>query len=136
VERIVDGDTLAVRVRVWLGQEVAVLLRLAGIDAPELRGGCDAERAAALAARDALAALVTGGEIVLTAIEGDKYFGRVVAVAVTPAGADLAALLLASGHARAYDGGTRQGWCAADESEAVVETGTDAAAAQIAARAE
>jgi endonuclease YncB( thermonuclease family) len=32
VERVVDGDTLAVRVRVWLGHELAVLVRVRGID--------------------------------------------------------------------------------------------------------
>ena len=43
VERIVDGDTLAVRVAIWLEQDLNVLVRIRGIDAPELRGRCDDE---------------------------------------------------------------------------------------------
>ncbi len=37
VERVIDGDTLAVRVPVWIGQELTVLVRVRGIDAPERR---------------------------------------------------------------------------------------------------
>jgi endonuclease YncB( thermonuclease family) len=40
VERVVDGDTLAVRAKIWIGHEIDVLVRLRGIDAPELRGDC------------------------------------------------------------------------------------------------
>ena len=41
VERVVDGDTLAVRARVWLGQDIHVLVRIRGIDAPELKANCN-----------------------------------------------------------------------------------------------
>ena len=34
VERVVDGDTLVVRARIWLGQELRIMVRVAGIDAP------------------------------------------------------------------------------------------------------
>ena len=36
IERVVDGDTIDVRARIWLGQEIVVRVRLAGLDAPEL----------------------------------------------------------------------------------------------------
>jgi endonuclease YncB( thermonuclease family) len=111
VERVVDGDTLAVRVTVWLQQDLSVLVRLRGIDAPELRGGCAGERAHAAEAAGALRRLVEDGRVVLTAIEGDKYFGRVVADVATQAGEDLSAALLAGGFARPYDGGARSDWC-------------------------
>src|SRR5688500_15732704 len=68
VERVVDGDTLAVRVNVWLGQELRVLVRVRGIDAPELRGDCEAEKAQARDATAALARLVGDGSVVLSAI--------------------------------------------------------------------
>ena len=45
VERVVDGDTLAVRVPVWIGQELTVLVRVRGIDAPERKSRCATERA-------------------------------------------------------------------------------------------
>ncbi len=78
VERIIDGDTLAVRVTVWLGHDIRVLVRVRGVDAPELRGECESEEAQAAAAV-ALARLVEPGPVSLTNIEGDKYFGRVLA---------------------------------------------------------
>ena len=38
VERIIDGDTLEVRVDLWPGLQAINVLRVRGIDAPELRG--------------------------------------------------------------------------------------------------
>lgn len=112
VERVVDGDTVAVRVRVWLEQDLRVLVRVRGIDTPELRGECDSERARAGKAREVLSHLVAGGPIVLTNIEGDKYFGRVVADVLTSGGDDVGKALLATGLARRYDGRSRAAWCA------------------------
>jgi len=111
VERVVDGDTLAVRARIWLGQDVAVLVRLRGIDAPELRARCAAERELAEAAKAALSSLVGEGGVTISKVEEDKYGGRVVADVARADGKDLSALLLASGHARAYAGGGRVFWC-------------------------
>ena len=91
VERIVDGDTLSVRVTIWLQHDIRVSVRLRGIDAPELRGRCDAEKLRAEAATKALARLVVDQPVTLTAIEGDKYFGRVVADVATSEGEDIAA---------------------------------------------
>jgi micrococcal nuclease len=112
VERVVDGDTIAVRVEIWLQQNLEVLVRVRGIDAPELRGDCDLERIRAAEATAALQRLVTGGVVTLTEIEGDKFYGRVVADVTTPQGANVGRELVAAGLARSYDGGTRQGWCA------------------------
>ena len=111
IERVVDGDTLAVQVAIWLGQELSVLVRIRGIDAPELRGNCDSERVRAQTAASALEQIVSDGEAVLTEIEGDKFFGRVVADVATSDGADVADSLIAGHHARVYDGGARQSWC-------------------------
>jgi endonuclease YncB( thermonuclease family) len=111
VERVVDGDTLRARVVIWLGQELDVLVRIRGIDAPEINGRCASESERAAAATAALRRLVSGGTVVLTSVEGDKYFGRVVADVATPDGADVGAALIAGGHARAYDGGARRSWC-------------------------
>ncbi|WP_245615562.1 thermonuclease family protein [Afifella pfennigii] len=113
VERVVDGDTLAVRATIWLGQEVRVLVRLRGVDAPELRAACARERAMAKASKAALAELLGEGAVTLSSIDADKYGGRVVADVARADGADLAALLLAAGHARPYGGGSRAPWCVA-----------------------
>lgn len=111
VERVIDGDSLAVRVEVWLGLEVATVVRLRGIDAPELAGRCPDERRRAASAREALAALVAGGAISLAGVETDKYGGRVVADVADGSGRLLAAALVDAGLARPYDGGRRGGWC-------------------------
>ncbi len=115
VLRIIDGDTLEVRVPVWLGQELVTKVRLRGIDAPEIRGACGTEREQALRARDRLEALVAGKPVWLTEIGLDKYHGRVVARLMAGEESrpvDAGAALLREGHARAYDGKARMGWCA------------------------
>lgn len=111
VERVVDGDTLAVRVAVWLGLEVSVRVRIRGIDAPELRARCPQERELAEAAAAHLAALVGEGPVALTNIAGGKFYGRVIADVASAAARDLAEAMLAPGLARPYDGGRRDGWC-------------------------
>ncbi len=111
VERVIDGDSLLVRVRIWLGQEVSTIVRLRGIDAPELKGRCDSERAGAEAAQRFLTDAVAGGEVTLAAIENDKFGGRVIAQVLAPGGVDVGAAMVAQGLARHYAGGRREGWC-------------------------
>ena len=113
VIEVIDGDTVRVRARVWLGQDVETAVRIAGIDTPELRGAdCDAERRLAEAARDRLAALLDGGAVHLWDIEHGTFAGRVVARVETADGRDVGAPLLADGLARPYDGRSRRpAWC-------------------------
>jgi micrococcal nuclease len=111
VVEVVDGDTLRVRAQVWLDLELETLVRLRGIDTPELRGKCEAEKAQARAAKDALARLAADGPVALTQVEYEKYAGRVLADIAGASGQDLAQAMIAAGHARAYAGGARQGWC-------------------------
>ena len=110
VVRVVDGDTIEVRASIWPGHEVQVLVRLHGIDAPELPGRCPAERFKAEAARDLVRRLTRGRAVALHGVRHGKYAGRVVARVVAGKG-DLATALLAAGLARRYAGGKRQGWC-------------------------
>ena len=112
VERVVDGDTLDVRADIWLGQSLNVRVRIAGVDAPELRARCEEERRRALAARDYLVRRLGGAEVRLSSVVYDKYGGRVRA-AVTDADGDVAAALIAKGLARPYHGERRQTWCPA-----------------------
>ncbi len=111
VERVIDGDTLAVRVPVWIGQELTVFVRVRGIDAPERKGRCAAERALAKRASAYLAAMVSGGPVRLSRISGGKYFGRVLADVTTAEGNDVARRLLSRKLARPYRGKARAGWC-------------------------
>jgi micrococcal nuclease len=109
-----DGDTLRVRARIWVGQEIVVNVRLAGIDTPELRGRCPSERAMAQRARAFVTGAIGAGPVRLRRIRNGKYAGRVLAQVETQDGADLGAALRRAGLARAYGGGRRLGWCGAD----------------------
>lgn len=111
VVKVIDGDTLDVSVRVWLGQTVRVRVRLDGVDTPELRGGCADERRQAQAARSWLERQLDGRSIALRQVRFAKYAGRVVARVELDDGQDLSVMLLRAGLARPYDGGKRAGWC-------------------------
>jgi endonuclease YncB( thermonuclease family) len=111
VLRVIDGDTFEARVHVWPGLDVTTKVRLRGIDAPELRARCSAERIKAEAARDALREILAQGAVGVYGISIDKYGGRVVADAATRSTADVSAELLKRGQARFYAGGHRDGWC-------------------------
>jgi micrococcal nuclease len=108
---VIDGDTFEARVTLFPGQEIVTRIRLAGVDAPELRGRCPGETAAAGEARQALADLVERRPLQLSELRGDKYFGRVVARVDAPDVGDVGQALVAAGHARPYGGGKRRGWC-------------------------
>ena len=99
--RVIDGDTVEARVRVWLGLDLTILVRLRDINTPELRGRCPGERAAAEAARAFVAGLLPEkGPVRLTAVRHDKYHGRIDAAIELPSGQDLATALRTAGHAR------------------------------------
>lgn len=113
VVRVVDGDTIRVRARIWVDQEVNVAVRLAGIDAPEIyRPKCDAEKVKARAAKDAVAGQV-GTQVFLREVRNGKYAGRVVADAVLSDGESLSERLIAQGHA--IPDGAEKPWCDAPE---------------------
>lgn len=111
VLEVIDGDTIRVEAQVWLDQRLVILVRLAGIDTPEMKAKCDAERAHAAAARAHLVQELAGGTVTLADIRYGKYAGRVTATVRNDAGADIAQDLLAGGYARPYSGGRRGDWC-------------------------
>lgn len=110
VVRVIDGDTFEARVRIWLGQDLTVLVRIRDIDAPELHGGCPGEPKAAAAARDHLAALLGSGPVSLVNIRHDKFARRIDAAVRLSSGTDVGAAMLGAGHARASHRG-RLSWC-------------------------
>jgi len=82
-----------------------------GIDAPELRGRCEAERQLARRATAYVRAALASGEVRLTNISGGKYYGRILADVTTVEGNSIAAALLRNGLARPYKGRKRAPWC-------------------------
>lgn len=111
VIEVLDGDTFLAEALVWPGHTVTVNVRIRGIDAPEMKGRCDAERAAAIGARDALAGLIAQGGVIISNIAGAKYYGRVLADVATPDGRALDRFLLDRNLVRPYGGGRRKAWC-------------------------
>ena len=106
VVAVYDGDTITVAARpARKGQPFLFKVRLAGIDAPEIRGGSIAEKQAALEARDFLRNLTLNKNVTLSNLEKEKY-GRLLAN-VKHRGRDLSRVLLECGHAVPYDGGTK-----------------------------
>ena len=105
------GDTFEARVHVWPGIDITTKVRLRGIDAAEMKARCPDERRKAEAARDALAAMLNDGDVMVARVGPDKYGGRMLADAATSTVPDIGAAMLASGLARPYNGGKRQSWC-------------------------
>ncbi|MEJ0011292.1 MAG: thermonuclease family protein [Bauldia sp.] len=111
VVEVIDGDTIAVKAKVWLGVEVSSRVRIRGIDTPELHSSCAAEKTMAEQARQRLAK-IAGGTVSLANVVDDKYGGRVDADVANAVGVDLKTAMLATGLAHPYDGkGARADWC-------------------------
>lgn len=110
VVEVIDGDTFSAEAHVWPGHVVRVSVRIRGIDAPERRSRCAEEREAAQRARAELEGLVGGRIVTISNIDGDKYFGRVLADVETTQG-PAAALMLDAGLVRPYQGGRRAAYC-------------------------
>jgi micrococcal nuclease len=106
--RVIDGDTIEVRARIWLGLDLTTRVRLSGIDAPELDGVCRAEREKARAAKLLLLRSLSP-TLMLNDIRHDKYGGRVVARVGTATVDDVGGVLTAAGLAVPYGNTAR--WC-------------------------
>lgn len=109
VRRVVDGDTLDLRVFFWIDkQSVNARVRIRGIDAPEPRGKC---RKLGKAASAFLRAMIDKKDVYLFNVASGEKFGRPSADIFTSDDKNIATLMLKAGHARPYDGGRRKSWC-------------------------
>jgi endonuclease YncB( thermonuclease family) len=100
---VVDGDTVR-----WQGR----LVRIVGMDAPEMRGRCPRERERAAAATTRMQEIAIAGVIIEPVSRRDKY-GRLLAVVRNWQGRDVAEIMIAEGLAAPYNGRGRRGdWCA------------------------
>jgi endonuclease YncB( thermonuclease family) len=112
VIRTIDGDTFEARVHLEPGLDLNTRVRLRSIDAPELKASCPQELQMAEAATGVLRAMLSEGDVRIFNIGPDKYSGRVVADVVTRRTGNVSTAMLAAGHARRYNGGRRESWCA------------------------
>ncbi len=111
VLRVLDGDTFVAEALVWPGHSVRVAVRIRGIDAPEMRSRCAAEKAAAREARAALAGLLGDvGQHAPVIFRAADIAHRHAAVADAE-GRAVGPALLRLGLARPYDGGRRDAFC-------------------------
>ncbi len=111
VLRVVDGDTLELRMAIYPGLKATDMARLAGVDTPEVRRPAPAcERELGRRATELVQSLVDDARQVQVYTAGREKYGRQL-VRVELDGQDLATALIAAGLGRPYHGERREGWC-------------------------
>lgn len=101
--RVVDGDTFFYR---------GEYHRIAGIDAPEMKGKCENEIVLAHRAKIELTGLISGKTITITGTKRDKYKRKLVDV--TSDGQDAGEHIVKAGLARVWTktwDGRAEPWC-------------------------
>jgi micrococcal nuclease len=105
--RVVDGDT----VTLICPEEGLQSARLLGFDTPEkFAPKCVEEFLAAERASWGLRTLIQKADRLMLTFDGTDRYGRAL-VRLEADGVDVARLMIRAGHARAYGGGLRGGWC-------------------------
>jgi len=114
VNRVIDGDTVEIQTPFLPAPLKPVLaLRILGVDTPEKgkRAKCSSEAAKGeLATKFAIEKIQSATLIQVEIIDWDKYGGRILGDLFIDE-QRLSDLLIQNGHARAYDGGTKESWC-------------------------
>lgn len=106
VLRVVDGDTVDVRVDLGFNVHFKVRVRLHGLNAPESRTRNKEEKIRGLAAKERLEELCKDGRIVVKS-HGVGKFGRCLGELKTLSGRNINETLISEGHAVEYHGGKR-----------------------------
>lgn len=112
VKRVIDGDTVEVKVPGLPPELTYIRVRLRGVDTPETRRPkCAQEREkGGEATKYTRERVGEAREIFVRNPEWGKYGGRVIAELVLD-GKSLSEDLIYEGHGRPYDGGRRKSWC-------------------------
>jgi len=115
VERVVDGDTVDVRIDLGFDIFHSARVRMMGIDTPESRTRNLEEKALGLASKARLKELLKGKKVkIATSKEGKGKFGRILAdiIVVDKEGneTNINNQLIEEGHARPYFGGSKVPW--------------------------
>lgn len=108
VIKVYDGDTITVAAQLPYSESpyYKFSVRLTGIDAPEMKGSSEDERAAAQRAQKALEDFILNKTVRLENRRQEKY-GRLLAD-VYLGDIHINQWLLDNGHAKAYDGGKKE----------------------------
>ena len=118
IERVVDGDTVDVKIDLGFDIHHSARVRMMGIDTPESRTRNKAEKVLGLAAKDRLKELLrakAGKKVkIATSKEGKGKFGRILAdiITIDKEGNEINcnSQLIEEGHARPYFGGSKVPW--------------------------
>ena len=106
-----DGDTIYITMPGLPPELSEMLVRVAGVDTPEIRGKCETEKTRAIQARDfVVRSLAEARSVSFCNPKWGKYGKRVIAEVVLD-GKSLAAILIKNELGRPYSGGRREGWC-------------------------
>ncbi len=104
---VTDGDTL----RLHCPARGIERARLTGFDTPEIFSpGCPGELLRGLRATWALRVMLWRAERISLVRQGEDRYGRALVFAAVD-DVPVARRMIAAGHARAYGGGRRDGWC-------------------------
>ena len=108
---VYDGDTVHVVFKMPNSNECHKwIIRLMGIDTPEMKSKNTAEKTKAIQCRDYLRSKILDKIIILDCLDFDKY-GRLLGnVFIEGIEKSISQDLIDSGMAKAYDGGTKEGW--------------------------
>lgn len=111
ITSIYDADTFRANIDGWPSVVGARMpIRIKGVDAPEIRSRCEAEKLKAREAKQFTVAMLRNASAVrLDEIERGKYFRLLAVVYVDDV--NLGEALIAQGLARPYDGSSRSSWC-------------------------
>ena len=104
VVKVYDGDTITIASKIG-DKFYKFSVRIRGVDCPEIRGGDEIEKKAALIVRDKLSELIMNKVVTLEDIDYDKY-GRILAK-IKYDTTDLEIWLLTNKYAVPYDGGRK-----------------------------
>jgi micrococcal nuclease len=110
VLRVLDGDTIEVTIDVGFNISINQIVRLSGIDSPEIHSLNEKEKQAGLFVKDYVSELLIGEDVFLQTIKYDDKYGRYLANVVLMDGSMLNEHLINIGFVNSYDGGTKAEW--------------------------
>lgn len=115
---VYDGDTIHVVFKMPNSNECYKwIIRMMGIDTPEIKTKNTYEKQLATKARDFLRNLILDKMIIVECLDFDKY-GRLLGdLYIEGNEMSLSNQLIVKGYAKAYDGGTKSKWSNADSND-------------------
>ena len=112
---VYDGDTVHIVFKQPHSTECFKwIIRMNGIDTPEMKSKNANEKQAAVAARDFLRGLILDKIIIVECGDFDKYGRLLGEIYLEGNPVSLSKQMIENGHAKAYDGGTKDGFAELD----------------------